>query len=622
MTNWRLLLTATLVLLPFAMWPQSTPARKPAAKTTTPKKTKTEAPPPAKKRVLSLTEAAELVSVGAMPDADCARVVANAEFPLPPEEDWIKGLYKVRARNERPACYDALMKQVPEGPTLAVVEKDGPALVDQLLDIVKRGAKTEVEDLVRPMMLSTELSGSFGDAGKMYPQVGQIFGMFDPGRYQKHLFGRVMPVGGRKIGVPVFVLTKDLVENFYFVVFTNYKEKLVVREVLRGREIAEFALAAEKEWAEQKIRDLYRDMNQNSDMTAKAISTERLFTDVAKIGGWRRLKRDQRLNVEQMKISSAVPLIGKSVRVVSTVSYLVPGGEMKFEIEFERDGSELRAVRLLDDKGRDIAFDKELDCFMDRRFGLQSPCEAYKPKSTENVWFIERDRILDYARRAVEFGKVEEIEAYANELITFFDTDELRGIPMGLQATAHFLRGQYTKFYEVGSEALKKNGEVYIPLLRAYGDNVLTGNGLKPMTLGLSGKGLRYVPSALDRLRNELLAKPENIKTLKLDARKPWFVVELKGIEERTWKLLLPGSACATAPPAPQGNSLTKRMTEFKGGLFSRDNPCAVGLNLPGGMGGNNNPRQALWAPEDWQEVARNVADLFNFAASAFGAGQ
>lgn len=615
------LLLTVFVASQYAQTPaQNPPATKPKPRTPGAKRAKPaaaavkEAP---KSRVLSLPEAAELLTKSEALDEDCARLVNAATMPLPPEEDWVQGLMKIRARKERPACYEALLKKVPEGPSLAEVEQQAPAMLEQVRGLVQAGKRDELQPLLRPEFLSTDTSG-LPLSGNMYPQTGGFFSLFDVGRYQKHQLGRFMPVPGRKIGVPVYVLTTDVVENFFFVVFTKYQGKLVFRSVLTGREIAEFALNTEKEWAVQKLRDLFRDLNQGSESTAKAISTNALLADTQKIGGWKRVKRDQRLDVESIAIAPSVPLNQKSVRVVTRVSFPVQGGQMLFDVDFERMGAELRAVRLRDKDGRDIAYDKEMDCYIVKRYGLTSACTEYKATSTDNPWFIEKSRLIDYARRAVEGSKPDEIEQYAKELTTSFDTDDVRGLPQGLQATALFLRGDYKRFYETGSQAIERNGEVYIPLARLYAADVVTGSPLRPMILGLSGAGLRYIPSYQDVGRTEALITTANLKEVKFGGNRPVIEVELRGLPEKNWKLFLPGSTCATptnfAALQPAGRSA---LIPFEGGRILADNPCNIVkmpvIRIPGGKKDPNAP--TLYVPGNWPEMVRSLTDLYQSAA-------
>ncbi|HEU0121649.1 MAG TPA: hypothetical protein VFQ91_14065 [Bryobacteraceae bacterium] len=605
---------------PAATKKEITPKTKAAPKKKRAADTGTPPPPVSQAKPLTLTEVADLLTTSPIPDPQCTKMIAAAPLPLPPEEDWVNALMRIRERNQRPACYESLLARVPPGPEPDAVQKAAPAILEEIRALVQAGKKDELIPYLRPEIVRND--GSVLDvAAKTYPQIGDFFALFESGRYQKHQLGRFIPIPGRKIGVPVYVLTNDIVENFYFVVFTQRDNKVIVRQVMKGRDMAEFALTAEKNWASDKIRDLFRDLNQGSLSTAKAISTPGLFADIEKIGGWKRFKRDQRLDVEKINIATSVPLDGKSVRVVARVAFPVREGQMNFDIDFERMGAELRAVRARDTEGRDISADKEVDCFIAKRYGAATQCVEYKLTSTENPWFWSVERLVDYSRRAVEMAKPDQIEIYSRELKTILDTDDLRGQPLGLDATAKFLRGDYNNFYQLAKDAIEKNGEVYIPLVRRYSADMAAGNAMRPIILGLSVKGVRYIPSYEDRRQEQIMLAPSSIKSMRVFGDRPAVEVELIGQEEKDWRLFLPGTGCGTLGVPPQSRIPGQRLV-----VVAKSNPCGllsekIGDKLKvGGLLKSKDPSTpAFYAPANWPDVAHTLADLYAVLTKAWG---
>jgi len=536
--------------------------------------------------------------VSKMDDATLSKALERQTFTVELEEDWLTQMQQTVPISTRPGSYRVLLAKVPPGPALADVETAGPGLLDRVKTLV---ASTNNPDAILAMAHPQVVSE--------WPTLKEIF---DPARYKAHALGKFIDLPGtRKVGASLYVLTSDSVEKFYFVLFSNVQGKLALRDVLGGAAMAELGLGQQKESAVQKLRDLFRDLNQNSETTAKTISSPKLYSDIGMIGGWKRLTRGQRLNPDQIQIRATVPLDQKSVRVVAHVAYQTPDRPMAFDVDFERFGNELLAVRLRDTKGKDIAVDTEMDCEVLKRYQVTGPCE-YKPSYTDEASYLSIAKLQDYAERAMEDLRVADLSNYVTELETSFPTTETKGLPLGLRATVYFMNHDYTKAYEVGSSAIQAGGEVFFPLMHH------TSGGLQKMILALSSQGLHYYPSYQSR-RPEVKAPFSAIKKdgFRLDpGRKipptppnPFLSVQLslpnpeKGgkADDQTWNFMAPGSSCSAAG----GRAGPGQM------LWTQTAPC--GAQLFGTTSTNGN---VTLVPSDWDKALEAVIRIYEVSKS------
>ena len=208
---------------------------------------------------LTLDDVQKILSSG---NDALGKVLENAPLAFDLEEEWLTLMQKTVPQSSMPGTYRILLARVPPGPALADVERAGPGLLDQLKTLVASNDREGILKMAHPDVAS---------------EISTLLEMFDPSRYKKHVLGKFVDLPNtRKVGVPVYVLPSDAVEKFYFVVFSNVGGKLAIRDVRGGAEVANLRLFYEKDWAVAKLKDLFRDLNQNSDATAKAISTPKL----------------------------------------------------------------------------------------------------------------------------------------------------------------------------------------------------------------------------------------------------------------------------------------------------------------------------------------------------------
>jgi hypothetical protein len=454
-------------------------AQNPQSKKQTPKKQ--SAAQPKKEAPKPPISQAEVQRLWAQGDDDLAmNELTHRGLDFEPEEDWLAQLPKTTTvePSRVPRFSAELRKRIPPAPSVDAVAAAAPALLDKLKEAAQKRSETDMESLVHPALLQNK---------------GKIYTLFDTANYRAHSLGRFSPQPNRRVGVQFFQLTTSQVETLHYVLFSTSHDKIVVRDVITGPDVAALFLQDEQQVALNKLNLMFRALNDGDDSGLKNLCTPGLYEDLRNMAPDTKavgtfLTRGQVRNVDANSVKASVPLDQKSIRVVVRIGYVTKTGkQVQFDVDFERIDNDLKVVRLRDTDNKIIAWDPNIDNYLNRRYGLP---DTAPPEPDRSVIFVPLGKIQNYAESALDSRNAAKLKDYAEQLL---EEDPSGGDGFGLRASAEFILGAYDDAEKDAGLALERGGTVYFYVLRHF---MRLGSDFDPVVLGISRQKIDYRPPA------------------------------------------------------------------------------------------------------------------------------
>jgi hypothetical protein len=522
-----------------------------------------------------------------------------------PEEDWIKGLSdltKVSAP-QVPQMAAALMRLVPEAPQVDAVTKAAPDLLAKLKAAAQKRSDAELAPLVHPDLLTSK---------------ARVYDLFDTTNYRDHSLGKFAPSDYRRVGVQFFQLTTSQVERLHYVLFATSRGKIVVRDVITGPAVAELFLRDEQKIALSKLQLVFRALNDGDDTALKELTTPGLFDELKGLGS---LAQGQPA-FSQIATTASVPLDAKSIRVVVRVAYPTRSGrKIEFDIDFERIGNESKVVRLRDAEGLVIAYDPNIDNFLNRRFGLPDGPVLERVSWTNKPWFWSLKTLTDRMQNAVEDRSVKTLQDYAGYVL---EADPKSGNGLGAVASAKFISGNYDEAENDALTAIERGGTVYFMVLRHSAIN-RDMRPFSPAVLGISKERVQYlIPDGQAGGGQPQDISIASIKTIEMERPRipttkprPFLKFEFRSDrknDDETYNFAAFGTSC----PGDTGSSSSGGLGPYNGGSVCPEPGSGPSINPRNILGGKTVP---LLVPAQWERnlkvVLRSIEQARKSAAPA-----
>jgi hypothetical protein len=262
-----------------------------------------------------------------------------------------------------------------------------------------------------------------------------------------------------------------------------------VRDVISGPKVADLFLRDEQPVALNELNLMFRALNNGDDSGLKNVSTPGLYEDLRNIAPDTKavgslLTKGQLRTVDPNAVKASVPLDEKSVRVVMRIGYVTnTGAPVHFDVDFERINGDLKVVRLRDSENKVIAWDPNIDNYLNRRYNLPDT-KPFEPD--RSVAFVPLARFRSYAESALDSRNAAKLKDYAEQLM---EADPSGGEGYGLRASAEFIQGAYEDAEKDAGLALARGGTVYLYVLQHF---TRLGQEFEPVVLGISRQKIDY----------------------------------------------------------------------------------------------------------------------------------
>lgn len=411
-----------------------------------------------------------------------------------PDESWLASLGNPEGMS---AAVAELQKAIPPAPDPGEVEGGAPDLLERLKAAAQARDETALGQLLHPDLLANK---------------ALVYDLFDPAHYRSHVLGRFAPREHRTVGAQFFQLTASQVERLHYVMFATSRGKIVVRNIHTGPDVARLYLADELKLAESKLDVAFRALNDGDEAGLRSICTPGLVEHLAEIAGGGRLTRGAQLTVASVRPRISVPMDQKSIRPVARVNFNSPSGrQVQYDIDFERINNDLRIVRIRDLQSKVIAWDPDIDNYLNRRYGLPDGPRPVEPPQgmTEVLTFLPLRTIRAMAETALYASDASKLGLYAQELI---ESKPTSGEGYGLRATTYYLTSKWDEARRDAMNALgRDDGVVSFPVLH---HKLLSSQALWPVMLGISRSKLTYTP-----IRGQTAGSPEEIDVSTVESR-------------------------------------------------------------------------------------------------------
>ncbi|HEX4229495.1 MAG TPA: hypothetical protein VHZ07_12560 [Bryobacteraceae bacterium] len=518
-----------------------------------------------------------------------------------PEEDWVMNQLPKDTGVPLSALPDAaaaLKLLIEPAPQLELVTSEAPDLLNRIKAAAQQRDTKQLDELLHPELAD--------DKAKVYD-------LFDVSNYKAHTLGTFAREQNREVSVQFFQLTASGVEKVHYVYFSNLHGHIVMRDVKSGPQEAERFMRDEEELARNKLQLMFRALNDGDDAGVKLLCTEGLYNNIKEWGGDQhpgdRLTRGRRL--DQVTVTTSVPLDQKSVRVVARISYpLTPAKKVEFDADFERVGNDLKIVRVRDVDNKYIVFDPNSENYLNRRYGLPDGPVITKENvpMTEQDVFISIEDLKGRIPRVLADHNSQKIKDLAQ---TFIDSNPTGGVGYGLRVAADQLLGKYDDEEKDATRALELNGTVYMAVERhaAWANETFT-----PVVLGISKSKIDYTP-APGRGMPEVI----DIRTVKvkfdtgskfkiLSSSRPFMSLEFRGVDgkRKTYNLAAFGTSCTG----------DKKLVPVAGGsICGATSGPSGGTSIP--IFDPNTKSLPVYVPEAWQQDLTAVLRTIQEAAQS-----
>lgn len=523
-----------------------------------------------------------------------------------PDEEWLAGLAKPPIAPEMSAVVSELQRQIPPAPDVDDVSKQSADLFARLKVAAQSRDQNAVAALVHPILLENK---------------SKVYDLFDTTNYRNHSLGRFTKGENRTVAVQFFQLTSGQVERLHYVKFATSRGKVVVRDIESAEtkpELADRFMRDEQELAKRKLDQVFRALNDGDQGALKSLCTPGLYDSLQELAGERqaggaRLIRGRYVPVAQLPIKISAPLDFKSMRVVVRVTITsARGKQIEFDTDFERIDNDLKVVRLRDVKNKVIAWDPNIDNYLNRRYGLvDGPAQTEPPTGrTEFPYFQPLSKIKEYALNALDSFNPQLLDDYAEE---FVDSEPTGGAGPGFRAAVLMLQGKAVDAEKSALMAIERNGTVYLPVLRHRNFN---NQSLAPVTLAISKDRIQYMPpmGQGDQPEDIPLASIESLLFEKgnlLNKPRPFISLQFKGPDgkKKEYNFAAWGTTCPDDP-----NKQATLTSWPQGTICNVVDGNAQRTNIPGTpipIGGTKTA--PMLVPREWQSmlnvVIRTVAE-------------
>jgi hypothetical protein len=502
-----------------------------------------------------------------------------------PEEEWVARLPQP---SDQPLAIAELRRRIPPGPEVDAVAAQAPDLLAKLRDAAQKRSEPAMEPLVHPDLMTNKV---------------RVYDLFDTANYRSHTLGRFTSMDNRRVGVQFFQLTTSQVERLHYIVFSNYGGKLVVRDVVTGPAVAALFLHDEEQLAQSKLNLVFRALNDRDDTGLKNLCTPGLYESLKASGAG--LVRGKSVSVDRISMKPSVSLDQKSIRVVVRVGYPTPSGrQIQYDVDFERVENDLKVVRVRDLQGGVIAWDPNIDNYLNRRYGLPDGSTVETVPQSDQIDFLPLPAIRSMAARAIETGNAQKLKEFAD---LFIERDPTGGEGYGILAALQQVVGNYDEAARTAGKAIDLGATAYFSVLE-YGGSFTHDFGTG--VLGVSRGKIEYLPTA---------AAPEEISaasvTILFDQGK-WFKtagpflkleIPLQKNKKKTYTFAAYGTVCQGTPQAAG----RKDLDVYPNGVFcgAQGTTMANATSIP------------LLVPRGWYQDLKVIADSIEHAKQG-GAAQ
>lgn len=393
-----------------------------------------------------------------------------------PDEEWVASL---ASPADQPLAIDELRKHIPPAPDVDTVAAQAPDLLAKLRDAAQKRNEAAMAPLLHPDLLANKAS---------------VLDLFDTTNYRGHSLGRITPMEHRRVGVQFFQLTTSQVERLHYVVFSNYGGKLVVRSVVTGQGVAELFLHDEAQLARSKLELVFRALNDGDATGLKLLCTPGLYESLSPLGSL--LTPGKTVPIDRISKDPSVSLDQKSARVVVRVGYTTPNNRrIQYDVDFERIDKDLKVVRVRDVQGGVVAWDPDIDNYLNRRYGLPDNPPVKEVVPTDVIDFYPLETLHPMVLRAVEGGDASKLKDLAELMIA---REPLKGEGYGIRAAFQQVRGNFDEAGRDAGTAIDRGGAAYFPIVE-YRGGALSSGSFSNGVLAISKEKIEYLPTGAPR---------------------------------------------------------------------------------------------------------------------------
>lgn len=456
-----------------------------------------------------------------------------------PEDTWVEALPNP---SDQPLAIAELRKQIPPAPEPDAVAAQAPDLLAKIRDAAQKRNEQALEPLLHPDLM---------------PDKARMYDLFDPGNYRSHSLGKFSAMDHRRVGVQFFQLTTSQVERLHYVVFTNYRGHLVVRDVITGPAVANLFLRDEEELAKSKLELVFRALNDGDTTGLTTLCTPGFLGSLKKRAGDEGgiLTRGQHISLDKVGRVPTVSLDQKSVRVVVRVSYPTASGmPLQYDIDFERIGNDLKVVRARDLQGGVIAWDPDIDNYLNRRYGLPDGPPPQNVAESDDPNFDNLSSLRERAIRAITNRDTKKLKDCADQ---FLQREPTSGEGYGMRASVQHMLGKQDEAAADAEKAIQRGGTVYFGVLQ-YSNSF--SHGFSPIILAISkdkielrpamGGPSEVLPAALVATSFEKPAAGLRAFKQLLEQPGPFLRLEVARQKNKSYRFAAVGTTCPDASTA------------------------------------------------------------------------
>jgi hypothetical protein len=534
-----------------------------------------------------------------------------------PEEDWVAQL---KDPSRMPAATAAIRALIPPAPTVDAVAQAAPELLTKIKEAAQKRNESDLAPLIHPNLLANK---------------AKVYDLFDIVNYRNHSLGRMVPEDDRRVGVQFYQLTISQVERLHYLMISMYGGHIVLRDVITGPDVATMFLHDEEKIAISKLDLMFRALNDHDDSGLKNLCTPGMYDSLKKLteGAGSTLVRGKYASISAIALTPTASLDSKSARVVVKVGYPEANAKpLEYYVDFERIAGDQRVVRVRDLQGGVVAWDPNIDNYLNERYGLpDGPLVTDVPKS-DDIRFYPLSMVHDFVIKALESRNAPRLKELAAEFVA---RESNNGDGYGILAAAAEISGNYDEAEKQATLAIDRGGTAYFVVLRhnvlGSTDTLASGRQFFPVILGVSKTKIQYLPF-VDQGRPPEEIALASITVNQLEKRyevgkpRPFLNLAFGG---KTYNFAAFGTACPEDKP-PAG------LEAYSGGSTCAPAAAAqqqqqqpkkrFGLpipipSLPGGIpgsaslpGGKNAPPQPMMVPHAWQQDLKVVVDAIDEA--------
>ena len=510
-----------------------------------------------------------------------------------PEDTWVEALPNV---SDQPLAIAELRKRVPAAPEVDAVASQAPDLLAKVRDAAQKRNEQALLPLVHPDLMNDK---------------ARLYDLFDPGNYRSHSLGKISAMEHRRVGVQFFQLTTSQVERLHYIVFASYRGNLVVRDVITGAPVANLFLHDEEELAKSKLDLVFRALNDGDANGLKTLCTPGFLESLKKrVGdeGGSILTRGQHISLDKVLRVPSVSLDQKSIRVVVRVSYPTASGPpLQYDIDFERIGNDLKVVRARDLAGGVIAWDPDIDNYLNRRYGLPDGPPPQNVAESDDPNFDNLSSLRDRAIRAITNRDAKKLKDCAEQ---FLQREPTSGEGYGMRASAQHMLGKQDEATADAQKAIERGGTVYFDVLQY--SNSFT-HSFSPIILAVSKSKIELRPAMGGP--SEVLAPATVVSSFEKPAKGlaafksmleqpgPFLKLDVARQKNKSFRLAAAGTTCPDATTARN-----KDLEQYGGG----------GCGSEGATIQAAKPVSIL-VPHNWFQDLKTVQDTVEYAKQATG---